>query len=121
MSSRIAERAPEPKLGLLSLRHPVSSQPVTLEVQADNRTATIRMVGASLEITEDAFEQFMENLMQLPSHPGRALGLKAVISIPRLLPVPNALSSSSMRGLGELSITMSTEIQVGLTSLDLRK
>lgn len=121
MSSATEEHVREHKLGLLSLRHPVLSQPVTLEVHPDSRIALIQMSGACLEITGDVFEQYTENLMQLPSHPGPALGLKAVISIPRLLLVPSAPNSSSMRGFGELSITTSIGIPLDSISLEVPK
>lgn len=117
MSSRIEERVQELKSGSLSLGTPGLSQQVMLEVQPDNRTVRILGLDVSLVITGDAYEQFMANLIALRLPPEKAFQLEAAIYIPRLLRVPNAQSSLSMRGLGELSITMSIEIPLDSISL----
>ena len=114
MLSATEEHARGRKLGLLSLETHESSQPVTLEVRQDS--LTVQMRDVSLVITGDAFARFMEKLMLLPSQLERGFPLKVQLSIPRLLPVENAQSSSSMRGLAELSITTHTAIRVELIS-----
>lgn len=107
MSSHTEERARELRSVLFSLGKPASSQLATLEVLPANRTVEIRMPGVYLELTGDAYEQFMAKLMQSPSPLKQVLvQLAATFSLrwPRVLSVQSSLS---MRELPELFITMS--------------
>lgn len=110
MSSATEEPAREPRSALLSLDSRGSSQLVMLEVLPDSHTARIVLSDAKLEITGDVFERFMENLTRLRLPQEKALALEVAISIPRLRHVGSVQSSSSMQGLGELSITTAIEI-----------
>lgn len=113
MSSAQEEPAHEVRLGLSSLVSPELLQRATLEVRQGSRIVRILTPNVTLELTGDAYEQFMEKLTQWRLLPGKVLGHEIVISIPHLRRVSSAQSLSLTRGSEESSIIISIEMKPG--------
>lgn len=108
MSSPIEEPALVPRLAQLSVRAVGLSVQDMLEVLPDQLIARMTLPGVRLEVTGDAYEQFMQSLMPLHSLHEQGLVHHMELSIQLLLPAESVPSSSSTPESNESSIMRST-------------